>query len=80
MHSNKYGDIKSICDQVGVCTLQNEYFAKLYGTSNMTVSRWIRALTQSGYISSKMVYCSDPRELSCQIRELRVSPLDGEED
>lgn len=75
-----YGDIKSICDQAGICTLQNEYFAKLYGTSNMTVSRWIRALTQSGYISSKTVYCSDPRELSYQIRELRVLPLSDEED
>lgn len=75
-----YGDIKSICDQDGVCTARNEYFAKLYGTTNMSVSRWIRALTQSGYISSKTVYCSDPRELSYQIRELKILSLNDEED
>lgn len=45
-----YGEITALCNTNGFCWAENEYFATLYQCSNETVSRWISALKNKGFI------------------------------
>jgi len=45
-----YGDIASLCHQEGFCWANNKYFAKLYKVTETSISTWISALVEQGYI------------------------------
>ena len=45
-----YGEITALCNDKGYCWASNDYFAKLYNTSNRSITRWIKSLTDKGYI------------------------------
>jgi uncharacterized phage protein (TIGR02220 family) len=45
-----YGELTCLCNEKGDCWATNGYFAKLYGVSKVTVSRWINQLKDKGYI------------------------------
>jgi hypothetical protein len=49
-----YGEITALCNQQGFCWASNEYFAELYGKDIATISRWISALKNGGFISIKL--------------------------
>ena len=46
-----YGEITALSEKHGYCFASNSYFAKLYGVSNVTISRWISSLKEKGYLS-----------------------------
>jgi len=45
-----YGEITALCSREGYCWAQNPYFADLYRTHRVTISKWIRALADAGFI------------------------------
>jgi len=51
-----YGEISALCNKEGYCWATNAYFAKLYKSTNVTVSRWFSALERAGYIQTDIVY------------------------
>lgn len=46
-----YAEISSLTDQRGYCYASNAYFQALYGISEPTVQRYLRALKAGGYIT-----------------------------
>jgi uncharacterized phage protein (TIGR02220 family) len=51
-----YGEITALCNEKGYCWASNAYFAELYKVKRETISRWVSALTQKGYIATKLIY------------------------
>lgn len=51
-----YGEISALCNKEGYCWATNAYFATLYKTTHVTVSRWFSALEKAGYIETKIEY------------------------
>lgn len=49
-----YGEITALCNEKGYCWAENGYFAELYGVSNVSVSKWIKALADKGYIETQI--------------------------
>ena len=49
-----YGEITALCNEKGYCWAKNEYFAGLYNTSEKTITRWIKNLTDKGYIETEV--------------------------
>lgn len=50
-----YGEITALCNQKGYCWASNDYFAKLYRVSKVSISNWISSLIKCGYISSEII-------------------------
>lgn len=48
-----FGELVVLCQKHGFCWASNGYFAKLYGVTKITVSRWINELRKKGYIFFK---------------------------
>ena len=46
-----YGEITALSNKLGYCYASNNYFAKLYGVSKNTVSRWLSDLSKLGFIT-----------------------------
>lgn len=46
-----YGEITSLCDKEGYCWATNEYFSKLYQTSEKTITRNLKQLEDKMYIN-----------------------------
>lgn len=46
-----YGEITALCNKEGYCFASNEYFANLYGVSKRSITGWIAALADKGYIT-----------------------------
>jgi len=46
-----YAEITALSNKDGYCSASNSYFAKLYGKSTETVSRWISNLEKEGYLN-----------------------------
>ena len=47
-----YGEITALCNEKGYCWAKNKYFAELYSTSEKSITRWIKNLTDKGYIQT----------------------------
>jgi hypothetical protein len=45
-----YAEISSLTDQLGYCFASNDYFQTLYGLSDRTIQRHLKALEAGGYI------------------------------
>lgn len=50
-----YGEIVALRDENGCCWASDSYFGNLYEVTSMSVSRWIKALVDKGYITTKKV-------------------------
>lgn len=65
-----YGEITALCNEKGYCWATNEYFSQLYSVSKRTISTWIKALCEAGYISAELVPASVNQKI--KIRCLKV--------
>ena len=67
-----YGEITCLTDQDGNCFSGNEYFAKLYEVSTVSISKWIAQLINANYITVKYVYKEDTKQIIKRIITLAV--------
>jgi DNA-binding transcriptional ArsR family regulator len=51
-----YGEIVALSRKEGCCWASNRRFAELYGVSRSTVTNWVRALKDAGYITVELQY------------------------
>lgn len=51
-----FAEITALCNEKGYCWASNSYFSNLYNVSNRTISRWVDALSNSGFIELKFEY------------------------
>ena len=58
-----YGEITALASSNGICWATNGYFSKLYNVNKVTVSNWINNLIKSGYLSSKIIYKDNSKEI-----------------
>jgi len=58
-----YGEITALCNEKGFCWASNNYFAKLYGVTTVSISNWISQLEQKKYITREMVYKEGTKEI-----------------
>lgn len=65
-----YGEITSLCNKTGECWATNDYFAKLYGVSKVSISLWIKNLVNEEYITSEIVKGSNKEILKRSLRIL----------
>lgn len=61
-----YGEITALCNEKGYCWASNEYFLSLYHCGRNTISRWLRALKQEGYIQTELIYQKNSKEVACR--------------
>ena len=58
-----YGEITCLSNKTGKCLASNDYFAKLYGVSNTTVSTWISSLVNRFYVKREIIYKQGTKEI-----------------
>ena len=58
-----YAEITALTNMNGQCFATNDYFAKLYGVSKVSVSKWIKNLVDFGYIKSEIIYKEGSKEI-----------------
>ena len=70
-----YGEITALCNKEGYCWASNNYFAKLYNVSTRSISAWINALCQRGYIESKVIRKKQSKEVEVRYITIREATL-----
>lgn len=68
-----YGEITALCNETGFCWARNRYFAELYGVTNITISRWLKQLSDSGYIKTQITYDAKTKEILERTISLNVN-------
>ena len=71
-----YGEITCLSQSSGKCFASNEYFAKLYGTSKETVSRWISNLSKKGYIKTQIIYKDGTKQIINRYIQINQEGID----
>lgn len=70
-----YGEITALCNEKGYCWASNGYFADLYEVSKVTVSRWIKALVDNGYISTEIEFKENSKEILHRYIKIVDTPI-----
>ena len=65
-----YGELAALSNKKGVSWATNAYFAKLYNTSVISVSRWFSMLEKKGYIETKIKYDSEEKKVTKRLTRL----------
>ena len=71
-----YSEITCLSNKNGVCHASNSYFADLYDASKETISRWVKNLSDCGYIEYKLIYKSGTKQVSARHIKLVTTPID----
>lgn len=75
-----YGEITALCNEKGYCWASNGYFADLYEVSKVTVSRWIKALVDKGYISTEIEFKENSKEILHRYIKIVKTPIDKNDE
>lgn len=51
-----YGEITALCNERGYCWATNAHFAELYDVKNRSITNWLGALEDAGYIQREEIY------------------------
>lgn len=51
-----YGEITALCNERGYCWATNAHFAELYSVKNRSITNWLGALEEAGYIKREEIY------------------------
>jgi hypothetical protein len=70
-----YGELTALCNKTGVCWAGNAYFARLYDVSERTVTNWINAMRDSGYIDVSFKYVPGKKEVESRIIKIADSAI-----
>lgn len=70
-----YGEITALCNEKGYCWASNEYFSKLYGVSKSSITRWVSALVNKGYIFNEVIYKEGSKEVLNRYLKLSSNPI-----
>lgn len=70
-----YGEITALCNEFGYCWAENRYFADLYSVSTTSISKWISALVNKGYINTEIVYKEGTKEIDKRYITIVQDPL-----
>jgi hypothetical protein len=65
-----YAELSALANKKGYCFANNEYFARLYRTNSSTITRWIKSLSEQGFI--KVTYWRDRRTKKIMRRHIFV--------
>jgi SOS-response transcriptional repressor LexA len=68
-----YGEITALCNEKGYCWAGNSYFSELYKVTNRTISGWINALEQKGYIDRTIVRNKETQQVEKRIISISES-------
>lgn len=71
-----YGEITALCNEKGYCWAENRYFADLYGVSKTSVSKWIGALQEKGYIQTALMYREGSKEIDKRYITIVNDPME----
>lgn len=71
-----YGEITALAQAQGHCWASNSYFADLYGVSRETVSRWVSKLEKKGYITTKVIYFENSKQIDKRFIYISDTPID----
>lgn len=75
-----YGEITALCNEKGYCLASNGYFADLYEVSKVTVSRWIKALVDKGYISTEIEFKENSKEILHRYIKIVDTPINKKDE
>lgn len=56
-----YGELKALANESGLCEIDNEELAELFGVHEQTIGLWIKGLDEKRYIWVKRVREEDDR-------------------
>lgn len=59
-----YGEITALTNEKGYCWASNDYFTKLYNTTNRTVQNWLAELENGNFIKREYIYHDNSREIA----------------
>ena len=62
-----YGEISALSNKTGECNATNNYFARLFKVTTVTISRLIKELKDKGYIRVIINYKSNSKEIQSRI-------------
>ena len=71
-----YGEITALCNEKGYCWAGNDYFASLYDVSKTSISKWISALRDSGYINIQLEYAEGTKQILHRYIRLVKDPIE----
>lgn len=69
-----YGEITALTQKNGECWASNSYFAKLYNVDSSAISKWIKNLKDSGYITIEYIR-ADNKEIEKRLIKIRTQVL-----
>jgi len=58
-----YGELTALSNEKGFCWAGNDYFAGLYEVSKTSVSKWVSALRDAGYIQIQLEYAEGTKQI-----------------
>jgi DNA-binding transcriptional ArsR family regulator len=71
-----YGEISALCNEKGYCWSTNKYFSDLYGVSQTSISKWISALAEKGYVFVKIIYREGTKEILHRYLSIVKDPIE----
>jgi hypothetical protein len=82
-----YSELTALCSKEGFCWASNGYFAELYDVTKMTISTWIKSLSDSGHIkvdynngdknnTYRKIYIGIPKNLYTPIEKPITPPIE----
>lgn len=70
-----YGEITALCNEKGYCWATNKYFADLYEVDKSTITRWLKALADNNFISTKLKYKDNSKEVETRYITIVYNPI-----
>jgi hypothetical protein len=71
-----YGEITALCNEKGYCWAGNDYFAGLYNVSKTSISKWVSALRDCGYINIQLEYAEGTKQILNRYITLVKDPIE----
>jgi len=71
-----YGELTALSNEKGYCWAGNDYFAGLYEVSKTSVSKWVSALRDTGYIEIQLEYAEGTKQILHRYIRIVKDPIE----